>query len=247
MEENATLQERIDRYLGDELSQAERSAFDAQLESDADFKAQVQHYALAQQALKAEAREQLRTQVAAAYNNYEGEERQATNTSSGGSLRTLWRVAAAVVLVVGLSVGYWSLQSTSDLYGTYYAPPGATEIRDVADDLTKANTLYKNEDYKRAAELYRALASNETFEFRSTALFYLGVCELENGNTKSAIQQFISVPESSNSYSSAQWYLAMGYLKAENYDKASVVLKDIAASPKHAHKTDADELLEKID
>jgi len=246
MEENDTLQERMERYLNEELTQEERSAFQAELKANAAFAEQVRNYALARQAIQAEARSQLREQVAQAYQNYEGEEVEPETQQSGG-MPVLWRAAAAIALIVGLGIGYVALQSPADPYSEYYSTPGAPSgIRGEADAAKEATALYTNKDYAAAANAFEALANDASYDFRAEARLYAGVCRLELTQALAAIEQLKMVPEGSSSKASANWYLAMGYLLLPDYDQAAEVLKPMAESAKHPHRDDAKKALKSI-
>ena len=260
MEENVTLQDLIERYLNAELPENERSAFEERLKSDADFAAQVTHYAQARQTLNNEIREQLKAQVNAAYNAYQGPERQSDSSSdagtSGGSMRTIWRVAAAVAVIIGLSLGYVFISdSPFDAGATYMAyyetPVGPGEVRDTANDedakrMNPAAALYKAKDYAKASAAFKALSDDESFGSRGTAQLYFGICELELKRASSAISALSSVPESNVEYSKARWYLALAHLLNTDSDKAAKALKVVAGRKKAPHREQANEILQQM-
>lgn len=250
MEENYTLQEQIEKYLDGLMSDDERMQFEAQLESDQAFAAEVASYALARKALAQEARSRMRQQAEQAYQNYDGSEKQQSTKSN-----TLLRIAAAVALLVALGAGYFwmsgSADSPQELYAAYYAPVEASASRAASTDeeaaLQAAVTTYKNKDFDAALGQFQKLTESANATVATEATLFLGACFLEKNQPEKTIETLAGIDSQSVAYfSKAQWYTALAHLLAGHSDKAAETLKTISTTNKHYKQSEATELLEKL-
>lgn len=110
---------------------------------------------------------------------------------------------------------------------------------------SRARDLYANDQCVDALPILDELLADQQFEARPTALLIKGTCLLEAGDAAAAIELFRQVPPTAaGPYQSAEWYTALAYLKLEDAEAASALLRNIAENPRHRHREDAEGVLE---
>jgi len=109
---------------------------------------------------------------------------------------------------------------------------------------SRARDLYASDQCVDALPLLDQLLSDQQFGARPTALLLKGTCLLEAGDATAAIELFRQVPPTAaGPYQSAEWYTALAYLKLEDAEAASALLRNIAENPRHRHHEEAALLL----
>lgn len=108
----------------------------------------------------------------------------------------------------------------------------------------QARAQYEAADCATALPNLAALVADPQFEYRAMAALLQGNCLLEQGNAPAAIEAFQLVPpKAKGPYQQARWYLALAYLKLEDTEAATAVLREIAAVANHPHQEDAAKIL----
>ena len=139
--------------------------------------------------------------------------------------------AAALLLLVAAVYLLWPTPQ-SNLYAQFFEPyPNYLTTRSDASDteatLNEAILQYKNGDYENAlSNLQQLLSGNPN---QTDLLFYAGICQMETDQAQAAINSFQQViaQEGNNYYTPAKWYLALTYVKDQNFDEAKIILNDL--------------------
>lgn len=99
-----------------------------------------------------------------------------------------------------------------------------------SENFSKAIENYKKGDFQAAAAGFAQETKNDPSSLSSC--FFLGIADLETGNTSRAIEMLNIVEEGKGEFSNeATWYLGLAYLKAGDTEKASDRFALLAGSP----------------
>jgi hypothetical protein len=170
------LLESVERYFNNTMPADERKTFEAQLQSDTDFKAQVADIKTLLLGIETQA---LKEQLDIFHN-----ELPKTSTIIKPEPKVhflnLKKIAIAAILIVSLGAFWWFSGSTnSKLYANYFTPdPGLPTTMGTTDNYAFFDAMvnYKQGDYKTAISKWKKLELNEPKN--DTINYFLGVAYL---------------------------------------------------------------------
>ena len=200
--------ERIESYCLGKMSSAEKSAFEAELNSNPDLKKEVEVFRQSVLAIKMNAFKKSLQNIAES-----GEEIPKIK-----SYRWLYAAASVVVL---LSVGwYFFLRSSeSDRLFAQYATvdPGLPVPMSATDNFAFHDAMvdYKNEQYDKAINKWSSLL--QTSPQNDTLIYYIGMSHFNSTDYSKAISYFDQVVNMRESVwvKKAEWYQVLSLLKTE--------------------------------
>lgn len=187
-------------------------------------------------------------------------------TNPNGSSKIRWGLVAGTALAV-LLLGYLALKTfvspdapaapkplvvpkekVEIAYNTYFKHYDLSNTLGGADTDTLYNLARQQYAARNCSEALRNLdrvLADEKFEYRPMALLLRGTCLLDSGDAAAAIAAFQEIPPAAaGPYQEGRWYTALAYLKAGDAEKASELLREIAANAGHRRQKDAAALLE---
>ncbi|WP_298143163.1 hypothetical protein [Flavobacterium sp.] len=234
-------QELLDKYFEKTLTDAERAAFDALLNTDADFRADFEFQTQLKQAITANERQKLKKQLREIENN--------ENQSNGN--KQYWFVAALLIVFLAITLVFTLQQpSEQELYASYFqAYPNIIETNTRTANAnritTRAFEAYENENYTRALQGFSNLSAADRALYGD---FYRGMCFLALKQPENAIRLFNRAQSSKNTQlaKSALWYQALAYLQLNQADNAVPLLKQIALDKNHPQYDLAQQLLAEL-
>ncbi|AKD56144.1 hypothetical protein [Spirosoma radiotolerans] len=255
--------ELIDAYLTNELSAADRVAFENDMKADAELRTEVDRQRDIRLGLRALGIERALQQAKAQY--------KATSapieTASASQLivRPLvswryWAAAASVVVVLG--VGYFTYQQTTSRQAdlayaeTFSSDPTADLMKDfptgkvapsIRGQFLDATTKYKSGKYDEVIDQLKTLpADKQTMQYRN---YFLGLSYLANKQPVEAIPLLTKAQTASSGTlrQKAEWFLALAYVKNEQKEKALPILKRISTDKAHPFQSLAKRVLKKIE
>lgn len=211
--------ELIERYIQNKVNDEERDQVRRLMDTDADFKAELTFQLELREAVVREESSRLKQRL-------QSLEQQAGRQEGGVRMfSVLWKVAA--VLVVGLGL-LWFFNKPADwgeLYANNFEPypnivaPVVRDVQATGSDIEQAFRHYDSRAYADAAAAFDVLRATDTVGF---ADFYYAISLMAQGQTATAVQVLENpdweTPE--NYQSQTDWYLALGYLKLQNREKA---------------------------
>ncbi len=172
------------------------------------------------------------------------------------SLRTKISLIAAIMLLLILSYFTYSsiLYSPQHLLASYYdsyRPPvvmkGAPP--DINQEWEQAIRFYDKREFQQAADQFYMLIDNGIYP-NYIVQVYSGVSYLGTGiyeHAEYAREEFHKVLSTENDFNEpARWYLALSYVRLDQYDEARRLLRKISDEPGYAHEAAA-ELLPKLE
>lgn len=229
----------VDRYLTNTLSEAEEAELLRLLKEHPDLKEQVLEEKRIVTALQANEKAELKKQLRIIAQN--------TPSKSLSFFPNWWLVAASATLIVSLGYFFYLNNSSLDItFNEFYEPyPAISVQRGHTTDINSALKLYSHGKYKEAIDVFGDL----TLSDNPTYYLYLGNCYLQTKNPDKAIEVFKAVSSKSDDTilkQSAQWYLALAYLKKEDLQQTRNTLKEIIQK-QGIYTEHAEKLLRELD
>ena len=162
----------------------------------------------------------------------------------------LLSIAATISLLLYAGLGIMTNNTASvsaDLFQEYHSPlpvaiPDKGIKRDlmatqIQDYLSEAFRLYENGSYDAANELFHRVERDGTSS--AEVLFYHGLSLLAAGRTELSIQKLSPLSQQLQDPAYAEnlsWYLALAYIKHEDFQKAIPLLESLQDSRFYQHK-----------
>jgi len=223
----------IDRFLRGEMTEEERDDFHARMESEDSLREKVRGVELT---LLGIGEASLEERMDAFHTEMGGDHAQAMSDDSpmiparkaSPFWSKPWVMAAAVGLILAVSLWLLLADRQHDLYAVYYKPdPGLMTTMSATDhyELERAMVAYKNGEYKRAIEAWSQQL--KIHPSSDTLVYFMGAAYQAMGNLDSAgvfLQRITSQP-GSGFYKDASWYLGLLYIKMNKPAEATPHLK----------------------
>ena len=245
MEKSEKLFETIERYLANQLEGRDLANFEEQLKNDKQLRTQVAQHRLLHESLKDKDAITFKKQLVEIGKELEEEKIEKSPLFSS------WRIAAGIIVVIGLSLYFYLNSQTSGatLYNQFYSVFPAEELSrgDHIDEKLKGLIdTYRNEDYKGFIENINTAVHDSLLIQQQQLKLYLGNSFLKTGNYKKAVETFQSVDSLNTYFENAQWYLALSYLKLGDKNQARAILERLV--PKNGIYTNrASDLLKELE
>lgn len=250
--------ELIEAYLKNELSASDRTSFEADMTTDADFRTEVDRQRDLRLGLRAIGIERTLERARAQYSLTVAE--PARTNPQPTIVRSLstwryWAVAASAVLVLG--IGFYAYQQTvGQRTDVAYADTMTEELTkgfpsdnlppQVRTQFLDALTNYKAGKYDQVIERLKTLpADKRTVYYKN---YFLGLSYLANQQPTEAIPLLngaLATP-SAPLRQKAEWCLALAYVKNDQNEKALPILTRISTDKAHPFRALAQQVLRKI-
>ncbi len=226
---------RIDQYLKGRMTETEMAHFKNQLEEDATLRAELENYEISREAIRNYG---LRQELKDIRSKMLAEPAAAPATKPKVvPFSAYWpRVAAAVLLLItGLLALQIATLSGEDLYEEKAFPYEVTTSRNAEEPTDTQNQTiqeyYGSGNFKETATQYKNLSDPSP-----AAAFVAGNAYLQLDQPQQAVDAFQNVLETNARQGTrffqedAEFYLAMSYLRAGNYEEALSRLRQIKAA-----------------
>lgn len=229
MERTQELFEKIEEYLAGTLSKEKVIAFEKEIAADNKLKQEVETQRDLHRVLKDKDTLKFKERLQEISREIKDEEQ---SVASNGDSFSYWKIAASVVILIGLGTLLWNnynkADRVTDLYISYYTPYPAEDVTrgDTKSDLDAIMKSYSKGNYK---EVISKLEELLTISNKEQLRLYLGNSYLNTGKEKEAILQFKNVSDTSRYYEDAVWYKALTYLKLGDVKKSIPILEEIVS------------------
>jgi hypothetical protein len=208
----------IEKYFEGQLSEDEKQVFNENLKNDEDFKMSFEFEKDVKDGIHFLERDSLKKMLK------DFEEKPQTKIIP---LRNWFLLGAAATVVMGISLWlfFGNQASSEELYLSYYQSyPNvvAPIVRgdNTQDEKQRAFQAYEEEKHQIAQTLFHQIFEKTKEEY---ALFYESQCYFASGETQKGIQLLENFNFSNEKYpfkTQQRWYLALGYLKLKEVEKA---------------------------
>jgi tetratricopeptide (TPR) repeat protein len=168
----------------------------------------------------------------------------------------VYSAAAAILVFVIVLSGIFLHQDKqiekNSLFAAHYSVyPAMMSFRSLSDqnDTTKlmyeAFNYYNEREYDSAAVYFKMVLEKDATNTMSQ--FYLSVCEIENNNLIEAEEYLSDLIQKKNHifWEQSNWYLALVYLKQNEFDRATSVLRKVVQE-NMTQKPDAEIILKNL-
>jgi len=212
----------IDKYIQKKASKVEQEEIRQLMEKDAYFREEVIFHLELQKAVKKDESQKLK--------EYLQSLEQKKNKMS--FIPKIWKVAA--VFVIGMSL-FWIFNLSPNyekLYSKNFVPypnivaPTVRDLNGSENDIEKAFRHYDNGDYAKAAEIFKSIYTEDKIGY---ANFYYGISLMADHQVEKAVEALENpdwkIP--ARYQNQTNWYLALGYLKTDNKEKAIAYLEKV--------------------
>lgn len=239
--------EKMEDYIHGNLSVTEREQFEADMATDEQLREEVELHRQLISSVETESLRQLLDQIHE--KNFESE----VQVVSMPRRRSFFPMAIAASVALLILAGWWifNLQTSSpeSVYAAYFTPAEGLPTTlgySTNTDFAEGMVSYKLEEYAEALEYWQPLL--EVDPTNDTLNYYVGVTFLANEQPDSAIDYLTTVVsgEQSSFRTSAQWYLALAYLKTDQGEQAKPLLEDLA-NRNNPYQSQSSEILQKIE
>ena len=224
----------LEKYLDNELPAAERSALEASLDNDEEFRRELTAMIASAEAVRYYG---ISAEVASIQQEY-----LATKNypySKTGTIRHILRpalrVAASILIIVAaLGVYKYNTVNSQNLAAEYYAPYEMNRVRGEANTNAIENA-YNNQNWNAVINLASQSAPG------SKELFLAGAAYLELNQPAKAADQFGRLltynqqTQSNYFQDEAEYYLAISYLRNSDAAKAIPIIRKIRGNESHLY------------
>lgn len=238
------LQEKIDLYLSDQMSEADRLAFEAAMSTDQQLQQQVEDQAHLRGIVRSYGAEQLKKRL-----------QKIEQQSTGTTKNPYWWLYLIIGLILA-GLAYWVVQSEEEaatpqqLYAQYYQPfqPLGLNTRNQSAEGWQSEFIsaYQTKDYKASLAMFAnrpdSLSSEKQYELMAAIAY------LETDQKGAAVSLFAAVASSEDHYFSDEgnWYLGLLQLESGNVSQAKTYLEKVAEDDQSEYQQQAKDLLERL-
>lgn len=259
------MEQDIERYLTNEMTQEEVAAFLHKIDTDPEAKKlfnlyqemhliydqnnwelsdkktanqKVQQY---EQFLRSDKGKEIADSIKAAEQSY-------FNEKPFGLTKILKYITVAAIFIAGLFlvIEYNQRSDTEQLYATYknWEELPSLTLRDQNSDLTAIEQQFRAENYEESLRLLNTYILHNDQEANPQLLMYVGISQLEVHKNTAAKDTFMQLLDSKTlDADKAHWYLALSYLKSQDVEKAKAELTLLLEKPTNFKNKEAKELL----
>ena len=232
--------ESLMRYLDGEMSQTEKEEFEKELTADESLRQQLQDLQASREAVKMYG---LKQQVASVHREIMEETKPGAVIRKMSSTRRFarygLRVAASIVLIAICFLAYRFFSLSPDkLYNEKYNSFELSTLRgENENQATEIEKAYREKNYKRVLVL-----STKYPEKNIKDEFLAGISCLELNKPSEAVDLFnkVIIRDQNSDHpvykDDAEYYLALSYLRAKNYEKALELMNAIHENRSHLYR-----------
>lgn len=261
---------RIASYLNNQMDEAEKTAFEALLESDAELASFLETYKTLEGVYNEEKwtvkttasveevkklAHQFRTDDVLDLSKKIRAIQQENHVQKSPKRKTyFYYISSAVAVAAIFTLFYFSfMQSLSpneafEQYHNWNTLPSFQDkgiAGDTKANLIKAETLFEEGKYKEALTLFSSTTKN--IDYNPNAALYIGISQLELQQYSEALKTF-DVLKNSDAIDKhkAHWYTALIYLKQGDAEKAKNTLEILIQNPTYYNYEKAQKLRKKL-
>ncbi|MEZ4891551.1 MAG: hypothetical protein R2778_00880 [Saprospiraceae bacterium] len=246
--------ERIEQYESGQMTAAERSAFEAELSTNAELKQAHTFFLGANEVIEQGIENSLRNQL----NDWAAAEAGTSAKPAKTkvvSMQTTWvrmAIAASVTLLIGWFGLQWMSNQYTDqaLYSGFYEKPGDSTFRGGPSEhpLKLGYEAFQKNDFAAAVSFFNSIPDSS--DYYAEAQYYLGHSFIPLKEYNQAIKAFQHCASRSESKFSekAEWYLLLTYLNSGKTNDADfkALLDKLLSNPDHSFYEQAKKLSGKI-
>ena len=242
-------EDKITRYLQDQMAGEEKAAFEQELQHDEHLKNELAFQETMMAGLASDFKEEKKQML----------QKHEANRQNGVR-RMKWYIAAAAIILLGIGLGFLFQQNNADTsypkqiakreftpYPNYLVEQYRNSSqKDQPQVLVKGMQAYEKEQFEEARKALRKAVSNK--KGLPLSRFYLGNVLLAMDKPEKALNQLIRIQGKlgASFQNQNKWYLALAYLHTNQVEQARAYLKKLTKQ-KHPLQQKARELLKELE
>jgi tetratricopeptide (TPR) repeat protein len=237
MNNNYTNSDLLVQYLDSELSTEEKLRVENELKNNTAMQQELQNLILAKDAVKTYG---VKQKVATIHKQMMSEMATTAMPKKTGIVRSIARIsmriaASVLIIMLGLGIYQYATISPDKLFAENYQPYALSVSRGAADT-DAMEKAYQQKDYAAVINQFAALP-----EAGQKENFFAGQSYLASNNYAKAVECFkkvaaLNVAENKNIFKDdAEYYLALSYLKNNEFRFAYPIFINIHNNPKHLY------------
>jgi tetratricopeptide (TPR) repeat protein len=240
----------IEKYLDNDLSQAEHNLFNSRVK-DEDFSEELKLQQSTANALEYLFKQQLKESLRQQLHTHKSDESQNKKTTVDFNKKYFYWAAAAIAFVIISIIAIRPGNTDAEaLYLAYYKP---YPVVNITRSLLNTNThpafeKYGEQDFQQAAVLFEQLLKDNTSGYNPALLqLLLGNCYLNTGEFQKAVTSFKNASNSADPILNqhAKWYTALALLRAGNQAETLRLLQELMRSDS-MYKSQAGNLMDEL-
>ncbi|MEO0472376.1 MAG: hypothetical protein AAF206_22325 [Bacteroidota bacterium] len=238
--------DQIDRYLTQQMDQAEKISFEKKITTDPELAQWVDKERAGREWIQMYQEEELRESL-----NALGDQLIAEGPSAGKApqripFRRLAIIGAALAAVIALIFLIRFLTTSPPLTAPQIADT-AFALDPVGRTQMGQNTLDQLIAWYQSGQYDSVLAHGRDFTDSEAALLYIGAAYYQSGKTEAAIEQWQQIPNKNLIWEEVQWRIALAHLKLAQTELAIEKLCQIQQLSFHPFKDRAIAVLTELD
>lgn len=212
----------IDKYIQEKATAEELERIKQLMAEDADFKEEITFQLALRQAVRKEEGQKLKQRL----------QQLEQKKKSTRFAPVIWKIAAVFVIGLGLLWFFNKSPDYDEIYAENFEPysnivaPTVRDFNNRESDIEKGFRYYDNRDYANAAATFNALFDADSIGY---ANFYYAISLMADQQVEKAVEALENpdwkIPEQYQNQT--DWYLALGYLKSQNKEKAIAYLEKV--------------------
>lgn len=243
------LSEQIENYIKGSLSGKSLKDFEKTIESSPELQEEIKIQSELNNVLTNKKSLNFRKKLIEINNelNLEKTHKETNNTSN---TFTLWKIAASILILIGISSLIWLTNSSTseDLFSEYYVPYPIGDIKrgdesSSDDNFKKIVFNYKKKEYKKVIPVLENII--EQNHNNPQLKLCLGNSYLNTGQLEKAETIFLSFSKQDQYYNDATWFLSLTYLKMKK-EKQVILLLNKLNSFDNRHRNNSLNLLKDL-
>lgn len=249
MDTKFDLNERIEKYLNNQLNPKELELFNKEIELNENLKQEIKLEEDLKIIVQREDVLDLREKIHTASLLYKPKEKQTKiiHFNFKKSMLIAACITAAVIVSSLIFNNMFIENNTKNLFKTYYNSDISLNLnRSGSNGLAEALISYNQKNYQDAISIFNEILASDSSNI--AVAFYAGVSYIETEDYNNAIKLFnhIIIDQNNLYIEHAEWFLALCYLKTGNKDKAIKEFEKISKDTINYHNIEAKEILKQI-
>ena len=252
MKEDVYIQDWVQKYLDDQLSESEKREVEERMKTDEAFAEEVASYKTLIGGLEALGVESFQNNL----NQWELKHKK--SSARGTAPKRIIPFAqyygmAAILLLLLVPLAYYMFFTSeslapAELYAEYYVPYEEVILERESGPVSKLDegmALYGQGRYEEAAQMLEAYAKEMPDD--TSLILYMGIINMEREDYTEALEYFSRAENDPLMKEQARWYKGLTYIKTEQLPKAKEIFSKIAQTKgPHYKKKEAARLLERL-
>lgn len=234
--------DRIERYLQDEMEEAERRTFESELKKDDELQRQLSAYLLAVDAIEGEIRSDLKDKM----------EKWEAPGRKGNGRSGMWSGILIAVFALAAITVFWMCPAEEEEQWSQYAAVNIETLQRSAgpsDEIRLLNQYYVSGNYAKAQQMINSMGAGK--QEQAEVQFIQGLLNYQKEDFENAVSIFALLKGSDQAHFSiveqSEYYYLLSLIRMGNCgEDCRQSLENIAEESEHLRQKEANKLLNEV-